>query len=82
MELTLNVVNGYWCLNEKQLKSCSIAKKNLFDTFLRMKLVKSNLPEVSTFNKNPKKVKELFNYKFKTNLNNFPNVNDLTFERK
>jgi hypothetical protein len=38
--------------------------------------------QVSSFKHRASEVKELFNYKFKTNLNNFPNVNDLTFERK
>lgn len=88
--INLEVVNGLWHINDKLLKNCSIAKKNFFAQFVKMRLVKSGISERRTFKQKATEVKEKYNYKF-ANLNkqisndlveNHPNIDKLIFERK
>ena len=84
--INLNVQNGYWNLNDKPLKNCSIAKKNFFAQFVKMRLVKSEVSQSRTFKQKASEVKRLYNYKFANlhddNLENYPNIQSLIFERK
>ena len=84
--INLKVQNGYWNLNDKPLKNCSIAKKNFFAQFVKMRLVKSDISQRRTFKQKADEVKQQFNYKFANlqddNLQNYPNINNLIFERK
>jgi len=84
--INLNVQNGYWNLNDKPLKNCSIAKKNFFAQFVKMRLVKSEVTQKSTFKDKAEEVKRKYNYKFANlqddNLQNYPNVLDLFFKPK
>jgi len=84
--INLKVQNGYWNLNDKPLKNCSIAKKNFFAQFVKMRLVKSDISQRRTFKQKADEVKQRFNHKFANlqddNLQNYPNINNLIFERK
>ena len=84
--INLNVQNGYWNLNDKPLKNCSIAKKNFFAQFVKMRLVKSEVTQKSTFKNKASEIKEKYNYKFANlqddNLQNYPNIQNLIFEPK
>ena len=84
--INLKVQNGYWNLNDKPLKNCSIAKKNFFAQFVKMRLVKSDISQRRTFKQKADEVKQQFNYKFANlhddNLQNYPNINNLIFKRK
>jgi len=84
--INLKVQNGYWNLNDKPLKNCSIAKKNFFAQFVKMRLVKSDISQRRTFKQKADEVKQQFNYKFANlhddNLQNYPNINNLIIERK
>lgn len=86
MATKLKVINGFWTINQKPLKNCSIAKKNFFAQFIKMKLVKKAIPGNSTFKINPAETKAKYNHIFKhvknkkVELN--PNINNLIFEPK
>lgn len=84
--INLNVQNGYWNLNDKPLKNCSIAKKNFFAQFVKMRLVKSEVTQKSTFKDKASEIKEKYNHKFANlqddNLQNYPNIQNLIFEPK
>jgi hypothetical protein len=84
--INLEVINGHWSVNDKPLKNCSIAKKNFFAQFVKMRLVKSEVSQNRTFKQKAEEVKRLYNYKFANlhddNLENYPNIETLTFERK
>ena len=84
--INLEVVNGHWTMNQKPLKNCSIAKKNLLAQFIKMRLVKTEISQRSSFKQRANEIKQKYNYKF-TNLQresfeNQPNINNLIFERK
>ena len=84
--INLNVQNGYWKINDKPLKNCSIAKKNFFAQFVKMRLVKSDISQKRTFKQKADQVKQQFNYKF-VNLRHEKQIinisnKELIFERK
>lgn len=85
--INIDVKYGYWTINGKDLKACSIAKKNLFAQFVKMKLVKLPIPGTqSSFKKRAAEIKQKFNYVFKMREQNFigtfPNIETLTFVKK
>lgn len=83
--LQLNVVDGYWNLNEKPLRVCSFAKKQLFSHYLKMKRLKQPIADNPNFKYRPNEVKANFNYQFgekRELINNFPDISKITFERK
>lgn len=84
--INLEVKNGYWNLNDKPLKNCSIAKKNFFAQFVKMRLVKSDISQRRTFKQKADEVKRLYNYKFANLRQEKPIINisnkELIFERK
>ena len=82
-EMNFRLKNGYWQINEKPLSLCSIAKQNLFDQFVKMKLVKSPIATESTFKDRATEIKDRFNHIFKTQnpIDGYPNIETLKFER-
>lgn len=84
--INLNVENGYWTINEKPLKNCSIAKKNFFAQFVKMRLVKSEVSRNRTFKHKADEVKRLYNHKFANLRREKPIINisnkELIFEPK
>jgi len=86
--INLEVNNGHWSVNKKPLTKCSKEKKEIFLLHLRMKKFKSPVQQKSesSFKKRKDEVKQQFNYKFANlqddNLQNYPNINSLIFERK
>lgn len=84
--INLNVQNGYWNLNDKPLKNCSIAKKNFFAQFVKMRLVKSEVSQNRSFKDKANEVKQLYNYKFANLRHEKPIINisnkELIFEPK
>jgi hypothetical protein len=84
--INLNVQNGYWNLNDKPLKNCSIAKKNFFAQFVKMRLVKSEISRKSSFKNKAEEVKRKYNYKFANLRHEKPIINisnkELIFEPK
>lgn len=84
--INLEVVNGLWVMNEKPLKNCSIAKKNLLAQFIKMRLVKTEISQRSGFKQRAKEIKQMHNYKF-ANLRHEKQIiniesKELIFERK
>ena len=81
--LKIEIVNGYWNLNEKPLKSCSYAKKSLFSNFVMMRRIKQPVSKENTFKQRASEVKAKFNYVFKSReqdfLNGFPNLENVNF---
>ena len=84
--INLNVENGYWTINDKPLKNCSIAKKNFFAQFVKMRLVKSEISQRRTFKQKADEVKQKYNHKFANLRQEKPIINisnkELIFERK
>lgn len=84
--INLNIRNGYWNLNEKPLKDCSIAKKNFFAQFVKMRLVKTGISKERTFKERANEIKQQYNHKFanlhEDSLKNHPNIEKLIFEPK
>lgn len=85
-KITLKINNGYWELNDKPLKNCSIAKKNFFAQFVKMRLVKTEILERRTFKSKAQEIKDKYNYKF-ANLRQEKQIinienKELIFERK
>lgn len=84
--INLEVKNGYWNLNDKPLKNCSIAKKNFFAQFIKMRLVKTGIRQRNSFKHRANEIKQLYNYKF-VNLRQEKQIinisnKELIFERK
>jgi hypothetical protein len=87
-EINIKVKNGYWTINDKPINKCSAPKKKLFDSFVKMKLVKQKLDpnELQGLKEN----KLSFNYKFRAKLeritndylHNIQEVQKITFTRK
>lgn len=84
--INLKVDKGYWTINGKQLRRCSIAKKSFFDALVRMKLIKTEVSQESSFKNRAKEIKEKFNYKFANqkplDFGNYPNIETIIFEPK
>jgi hypothetical protein len=84
--INLEVINGHWSVNDKPLKNCSIAKKNFFAQFVKMRLVKSEVSQNRTFKNKANEVKRLYNYKFANLRHEKPIINisnkELIFEPK
>lgn len=76
--VNIQVINGRWTINGKPLNQCSIAKKNFFASYVKMRLVKSEIHEThqAAVTRKDKFRKIVDNF-----LNNEPNINNLTFER-
>lgn len=84
--INLKVQNGYWELNDKPLKNCSIAKKNFLAQFIKMRLVKTEISQRSSFKHRANEIKDKYNHKF-ANLRQEKQIinisnKELIFERK
>lgn len=84
--LNISLKDGYWRINNKPLAKCSVVKQNLFDQYLKMKLIKLPIVKESSFKQRPMHIKDTYNYTFKTREQNwvgdYPNIELITFERK
>lgn len=89
-KINIQIINGRWSINGKPINNCSAAKKSFFDSFIKMKMIKTQVRQNQNFKSRSKEIKQNFNYKFKSELtrikdnflNNEPNINNLTFEAK
>ena len=59
--------NGYWQINEKPLKNCSIVKQRFFDEYIRMKFIKFPISNKNSFKNRSQEIKKEFNYIFSFN---------------
>ena len=84
--IKMEVYQGHWKINEKLSKNCSIAKKNFLAQFIKMRLVKTEISQRSSFKNRANEIKAQYNYKFADlrteSFENQPNINNLIFERK
>lgn len=62
--INISLKNGYWQINEKPIKKCSIAKQRFFDEYIRMKLIKFPINNQNSFKSRSQEVKSQFNYVF------------------
>ena len=46
-EIEIKIVNGFWTINNKKVAECSHAKKDFFDKYVKLKLIKSPIHEKS-----------------------------------
>jgi hypothetical protein len=63
-DITISLKNGYWQINDKPIKKCSIVKQRFFDEYIRMKLIKFPIINKNTFKNRSKEIKSQFNYVF------------------
>ena len=89
--IEIKIVNGFWTINNKKVAECSHAKKDFFDKYIKLSLIKSPITGKSnpTFKNKANEVKKSFNYRFKHNdkmINDFINshakIENLIFELK
>ena len=84
--LSISLRDGYWRINNKPLAKCSIVKQNLFDQYLKMKLIKLPTVRESSFKHRPTEIKSMYNHTFKIReqdwIGEYPNIESVTFERK
>jgi len=86
--IKLSIEKGRWTINQKPLNLCSKEKTDIFVSFFRMKKIKMPVDQKkrSSFKERALQIKQLYNYKFANlhddNLENYPNIETLTFERK
>jgi|688.fasta_scaffold563911_5 hypothetical protein len=66
--LKIEVIDGYWTINDKPIKICSYAKKSLFSHYLKMRIIKEKIKETNSFKNRSNEIKNQFNHVF-----NFPN---------
>jgi len=66
--LKIEVIDGYWTINDKPIKICSYAKKSLFSHYLKMRIIKEKIKETNSFKNRSNEIKDQFNHVF-----NFPN---------
>lgn len=90
-EIEIKIVNGFWTINNKKVAECSHAKKDFFDKYVKLKLIKSPIDEKSkpTFKSKAYEVKKSFNYRFKNTekmiddfINSHAKIENLIFEPK
>jgi len=62
--IKLEVVNGYWHLNDKPLQFSSYAKKCFFDKLITLKKVKQPIALEGTFKSRAQQIKQMFNHEF------------------
>jgi hypothetical protein len=63
--INISLKNGYWQINEKPIKKCSIVKQRFFDEYIRMKLIKLEILDKSSFKNRSQEVKSQFNHVFR-----------------
>ena len=90
-QIEIKIVDGFWTINNKKVANCSHAKKDFFDKYVKLSLIKSPITEKSksSFKNKREEVKKSFNYRFKNTdqaINDFINshskIENLIFEPK
>lgn len=90
-QIEIKIVNGFWTINNKKVAECSHAKKDFFDKYVKLKLIKSPVFEKSNspFKTRSDEVKKSFNYRFKNTeqmiedfINSHSKIENLIFELK
>lgn len=90
-KIEIKIVNGFWTVNGKKIIDCDHAKKDFFDRYIKLKLIKSPIVEKSrpTFKNKADEVKESFNHRFRNTENmiedwikSYRQVEKLIFELK
>lgn len=90
-EIEIKIVDGFWTINNKKIVYCSHPKKDFFDKYMKLKLIKSPVSEKSkpTFKAKAGEVKKMFNYRFKNTekmiedfINSHSKIENLIFEPK
>jgi hypothetical protein len=90
-QIEIKIVNGFWTINNKKIADCSHAKKDFFDKYIKLSLIKSPITEKSspTFKNKANEVKKSFNYRFKNTeqmiedfMNSHAKIENLIFELK
>lgn len=66
--LKIEVIEGYWTINDKPIKICSFAKKTFFSHYLKMRIIKQEIKKTNTFKNRTNEIKNKFNHVF-----NIPN---------
>jgi len=62
--LKIEVIDGYWTINDKPIKICSYAKKSLFSHYLKMRIIKEKIKVNNSFKNRSQEIKSQFNYVF------------------
>jgi hypothetical protein len=90
-QIEIKIVDGFWTINNKKVAECSHAKKDFFDKYIKLSLIKSPITEKSksTFKNKGNEVKKSFNYRFKNTdktiqdyINSHSKIDNLIFELK
>jgi len=90
-KIEIKIVNGFWTISDKKIIDCDHAKKDFFDKYIKLKLIKSPIVEKSrpTFKKRASQIKESFNHRFKNTENmiedwikSYNQVNKMFFQPK
>lgn len=90
-QIEIKIVDGFWTINNKKVANCSHAKKDFFDKYVKLNLIKSPITGKSkpTFKFKAEEVKKSFNYRFKNTdkaindfINSYSKIENLIFEPK
>ena len=90
-KIEIKIVNGFWTKKKKKIANCSYAKKDFFDKYIKLNLIKSPIAEKSkpTFKNKADEVKKSFNHRFRNTenmiedlINSYRQVEKLIFEPK
>jgi len=90
-KIEIKIVNGFWTIDNKKIIDCDHAKKDFFDKYIKLNLIKSPIAEKSkpTFKNNASEIKKSFNHRFRNTENmiedwikSYRQVEKLIFEPK
>ena len=90
-QIEIKIVDGFWTINNKKVADCSHAKKDFFDKYVKLNLIKSPISGRSrpSFKNKREEVKKSFNYRFKNTdqmiedfINSHAKIENLIFEPK
>ena len=90
-KIEIKIVNGFWTINNKKIADCSYVKKDFFDKYIKLKLIKTPIVEKSkpTFKNKADEVKKSFNHRFRNTevmiedwIKSYRHVEKLIFELK
>jgi len=90
-KIEIKIVNGFWTINNKKIANCSYAKKDFFDKYIKLNLIKSPIAEKSrpSFKSKAAQIKESFNYRFRNTevmiedwIKSYRQVEKIIFELK
>jgi len=90
-KIEIKIVNGFWTINDKKITNCSYAKKDFFDKYIKLNIIKSPIVEKSkpTFKNNASEIKKSFNHRFRNTENmiedwikSYRHVEKIIFELK